>query len=269
MNVLAFDIETVPDTVAGRRILDLGDLDDRDTGRAMLHRRRQETGGRDFLPLHLHRVVAISVALRQGDRFRVWTLGDADSDEGEIVARFFEGVDRFQPDLVSWNGSGFDLPVLHYRALYHGIAAPTYWETGDQSQPFRFNNYLNRFHWRHMDLMDVMSGYQARGTAKLEEIAVMLGLPGKLGMHGSLVWDRFLDGDIRAIRDYCETDALNTFLIYLRFQLMRGRLTAAEYEEEQAQVRRFLEDSDSEHFDRFLAGWQDSPVREGGSAGGT
>ncbi len=263
MNILAFDIETVPDTDSGRRILDLGDLDDADTGRAMLHRRRQETGGRDFLPLHLHRVVAISVALREGDRFQVWTLGDPEAGEAEIVSRFFEGLERFQPDLVSWNGSGFDLPVLHYRALYHGIAAPTYWETGDNAQAFRWNNYLNRFHARHLDLMDVMAGYQARATAKLDEVAVMLGLPGKLGMHGSLVWDRILDGDIAAVRDYCETDALNTYLVFLRFELMRGRLDRSAYAEEQQRVRRFLKESDGKHFGQFLEQWQDQPVWEG------
>ncbi|MCP1726685.1 putative PolB exonuclease-like 3'-5' exonuclease [Natronospira proteinivora] len=263
MNVLAFDIETVPDTETGRRLLDLGDLDDQDTGRAMLHRRRQETGGRDFLPLHLHRVVAISVALRQGDRFRVWTLGDRDAGEAEMIARFYEGLERFQPDLVSWNGAGFDLPVLHYRALLHGVPAPAYWETGDNAQAFRWNNYLNRFHWRHLDLMDVMAGFQGRGTAKLEEVAVMLGLPGKLGMHGSLVWDRILDGDIQAVRDYCETDALNTYLVYLRFEVMRGRLDAQGYADEQARVHRFLETAEGEHFQQFLAGWEARPLWQG------
>jgi len=263
VNVLAFDIETVPDTDAGRRILDLGDLDDRDAGRAMLHRRRQETGGRDFLPLHLHRVVAISVALRQADRFRVWTLGEADAEEPEMVARFFEGLERFQPNLVSWNGSGFDLPVLHYRALKYGIASPTYWETGDNAQPFRWNNYLNRFHARHLDLMDVISGYQARATAKLDEVAVMMGLPGKLGMHGSLVWDRVLDGDIQAVRDYCETDALNTYLVYLRFELMRGNLDNTAYAEETTRVSDFLQESEGEHFAQFLEGWQEQPLWKG------
>jgi len=269
VRVLAFDIETIPDTDTGRKLLDLGDLDDRDTGRAMFHRRRQETGGREFLPLHLHRVVAISVALRDGDRFRVWTLGDAQASEAEMVARFFEGLERFQPDLVSWNGSGFDLPVLHYRALHHGIPAPAYWETGDHAQAFRWNNYLNRFHWRHLDLMDVISGFQGRATAKLEEVAVMLGLPGKLGMHGSLVWDRVLDGDIQAVRDYCETDALNTYLVYLRFELMRGNLDAQSYAAEQGKVRRFLEEQTSNHFKQFLQGWQERPIWQGKENRGT
>ena len=69
---------------------------------------------------HLNRVVAIAVVLRAGERFRVWALGGAESSEAELVERFFDGIERYSPNLVSWNGGGFDLPVLHYRALLHG-----------------------------------------------------------------------------------------------------------------------------------------------------
>ncbi len=263
MNVLAFDIETVPDVEAGRRLLDLGDLDDDGVVRAMQANRREQTGGRDFLPPHLHRIVAISVGLRQGERFRVWSLGEASAGEAELVQRFFDGIEKFQPDLVSWNGTGFDLPVLHYRALLHGVAAARYWETGDSIQPFRWNNYLNRFHWRHLDLMDVLAGFQGRASARLEEIAIMLGLPGKLGMHGSLVWDRFHAGDMAAIRNYCEIDVLNTYLVFLRFQLTRGQLSHEEYLEETVQVRRFLEEhQDQTHFREFLAGWTPREIHQ-------
>ena len=96
--------------------------------------------------------------------------------------------------LVSWNGSGFDLPVLTYRALRHDVQAPRYWETGDEEQGFRCNNYLGRFHWRHIDLMDVLSGYQGRGRVGLDKMAQLLGLPGKLGMSGEAVWDAWLEG---------------------------------------------------------------------------
>jgi predicted PolB exonuclease-like 3'-5' exonuclease len=82
---------------------------------------------------------------------------------------------------VSWNGGGFDLPVLHYRALRFQVQAPRYWETGDEDNAFRYNNYLGRFHWRHVDVMDVLSGYQARARASLSDTAVLLGYPGKLG----------------------------------------------------------------------------------------
>ncbi len=255
MNTLVFDIETVPDTDFGRRYLELEGLDEADAAQAMMARRREVTGS-DFLPLHQHRVVAISCALRTRDSFNLWTLGTAESDEAELVARFFEGIERYTPELVSWNGSGFDLPVLHYRALRHSVAAPRYWEVGDEDREFRYNNYLGRFHWRHVDLMDVLAGYQFRAAARLDEVAVLLGFPGKLGMSGADVWDAFQAGRIEAIRDYCESDVLNTWLVYLRFQQMRGRLTASEHAAEEDRVAGFLADAGKPHLEEFLRAWR-------------
>ena len=255
MNVLAFDIETIPDVETGRRLYGLTDLSDEDTARAMFQQRRQETGGSEFLPLHLHRVVAIAIALRRDGDFKLWSLGSSESGEAELIARFYEGIEKFAPDIVSWNGSGFDLPVLNYRALRHGIAAPRFWEVGETETSFRYNNYLSRFHWRHTDLMDVLAGFQPRGAAPLDEIAQMLGLPGKLGMHGSKVWEAFLAGQIERIRDYCETDTLNTYLIYLRFELLRGRLDPGRYHSECARVRETLTRAGKSHLHEFLAAW--------------
>lgn len=255
MHCFSFDIETVPDTEFGRDYLELGDLSDKDVGKAMLFKRYQ-AAGTEFLPLHQHRVVAISVALRSGDTFKVWTLGDEDSSEAEIVERFFDGIERYTPDLVSWNGSGFDLPVLHYRALKHGIQAPRYWETGESDSSFKWNNYLSRFHWRHVDLMDVLAGFQPRARAGLDEMASLLGFPGKLGMSGAKVWDTYLDGGIREIRDYCETDVLNTWLVFLRFEFMRGHLDQTQLDKEYALVRETLKAAGQAHLDEFLAAWK-------------
>jgi len=255
MNVLVFDIETVPDVEGGRRLYGLEGLPDREVANIMFHKRRQETGS-EFLRLHLHRIVAISLVLRSGDMFKVWSLGEPDSSEAELVRRFFDGLERFTPTLVSWNGSGFDLPVLHYRALVHGIQAPRYWEMGEDDQTFRWNNYISRYHFRHTDVMDVLAGYQARANAPLDEVATLLGFPGKMGMSGAKVWDAFQAGDIVGIRNYCETDVLNTFLVYLRFELFRGRLTPQAYAAECARVREALEREGKPHFDEFLAAWQ-------------
>ena len=156
---------------------------------------------------------------------------------------------------MSWNGGGFDLPVLHYRALLHGVQAPRYWETGEDDQSFRWNNYLSRYHNRHTDLMDVLAGYQPRANAPLDEVATMLGFPGKMGMSGDKVWDAYLGGDIDGIRNYCETDVLNTFLVYLRYELIRGRLSPAEYEAECQRVRDYLEKEAKPHFLEFLGNW--------------
>lgn len=254
MHCFSFDIETIPDVEFGRRLYRLGDLSDEDVARAMMFHQLQKTGS-DFLPLHQHRVVAISVALRSGDSFRLWSLGRPDSDEQELVSRFFDGIERYSPQLVSWNGGGFDLPVLHYRALKLGIQATRYWETGDDDRDFRYNNYLSRYHWRHIDLMDVLTGFQVRGRASLEEASTLLGFPGKLGMSGDKVWECWLDGGIERIRHYCETDVLNTYLVYLRFEHMRGHLSDTALEREYALVRKTLASLAQPHLDEFAAAW--------------
>ena len=189
---LVFDIETVPDAELGRRLGFEGD--DLAVAAQMLAAREEETGS-SFLPLEQHRVVAISTLLRSGDQLQVWSLGTVDSPEDDLVRRFFGGIDRLQPTIVSWNGSGFDLPVLHYRMLRHGIASPTYWDTGERDRDFKWNNYLNRFHMRHVDLMDVLAAYQGRGRASLERgrIDRLVGGPGL--RRGRRDQERLLVGD--------------------------------------------------------------------------
>ena len=255
MKTLAFDIETIPDTDTGRLLHDFEGVSDEHVATALTHLQNQKTGS-EFLPHYLHRVVAISAVLSDGDSLKVWSLGEESSGEAELIKRFFDGIDKFTPDLVSWNGSGFDLPVLHYRALLHKVAAPRYWETGDEDTSFRWNSYLGRFHWRHLDLMDVLSGYQLRAAAPLDACAKMLGFPGKQGMDGGDVWEAWQAGRIAEIRNYCETDALNTYLIYLRFQLMRGRLGADGYEQACGRVREMLAASDAPHLKQFLEAWE-------------
>lgn len=255
MNCLVFDIETVPDVALGRRLYGLEGLPDAEVAKAMFALRRQDSGG-EFLPLEQHRIVAISCALRSRDGLTVWSLGDLESPEAELIERFFDGIERFSPDLVSWNGSGFDLPVLTYRALLAGVQARRFWEIGDADLAFRYNNYLSRFHWRHIDLMDVLSGFQPRGRVSLANMACLLGLPGKLGFSGAQVWDAYLEGNLLGIRRYCETDVLNTYLIFLRFELLRGRLTRERYAEEVERVKTVLRAGKEPHFAEFLRVWE-------------
>lgn len=255
MNILTFDIETIPDTESGRRLYEFSGTD-QEVAEAMFAARREVTSGSDFLPLHLHRVVAISAVLKTSSTLKVWSLGAVDSPESEIIERFFAGIEKFTPTLVSWNGGGFDLPVLHYRSLLHGVVAPTYWEHGDADNSFKWNNYLNRYHYRHTDVMDILACYQSRANAKLDEIAVMLGLPGKMGMSGGKVWESFLEGNIEGIRNYCETDVLNTYLVYLRLCLIQGTLSKSEYEAYLQETLDFLLASDQPHFLEFAEKWQ-------------
>lgn len=259
---LVFDIETVPDVTG---FAQLHDLDTRalpaaEIAEMALLARRQATGS-DFMPLHLHRIVAISCVLRHsdavgGDQLKVWSLGEAQSSEAELIQRFYDGIERYTPQLVSWNGGGFDLPVLHYRGLIHGITASRYWDWGDDDKEFKWNSYLGRYHTRHLDLMDVLAMYQPRACAPLDQMAKLCGFPGKLGMDGSKVFEAFQHGQIDSIRNYCETDVMNTWLVYLRFQKMRGSLNETAYAAEIELTRATVRSHAATHWQEFLAAWQ-------------
>jgi predicted PolB exonuclease-like 3'-5' exonuclease len=124
------------------------------------------------------------------------------------------------------------------------------------SKDFKWNNYISRYHSRHLDLMDLLAMYQPRGSAPLDQLARLMGLPGKLGMDGSAVWGAWLDGRIAEIRDYCETDVVNTFLVFLRFQLMRGLLTASEHDTELDLIKSTLAATGQPHWKEFIAAWE-------------
>jgi 3'-5' exonuclease len=253
--VLVFDIETVPDIPGLRKINDIDDgVSDGEVAAMAFQHRRQATGS-DFLQLHLHRVVAIACALRDRDSFRVWSLGEPDDDEGKLIQRFFDGIEKYTPQIVSWNGGGFDLPVLHYRGMLHGVRAARYWDQGEDDREFKWNNYISRYHARHLDLMDLLALYQPRGAAPLDDFARLLGFPGKLGLEGSQVWQAWQDGRLAQVRSYCEADVANTYLVFLRFQLMRGALPRDKYQQEISLVRTTLEKSPERHWKEFLEVW--------------
>ena len=205
MNTLVFDIETVPDTDLGRRLYGLHELSDEHVAQIMFTKRRQETGS-EFLSHEQHRIVAISVVMRSRDSLKVWSLGEESSSEKDLIERFFDGLGQVH--------AGFGL--LERRGLRSAGAALSQSAAqrdrrallGDGRWRSRASDTAitsSRFHWRHMDLMDILSGFQGRGRASLQDIACLLGFPGKLGMHGSQVWDAYSAGrpqaDPRLLRD--------------------------------------------------------------------
>lgn len=256
--VLVFDIETIPD-VAGLRLLRGADEGWSDGQVFQAWRdERAAKGQTDFAPLHLQRVVAISCVFRSADGLKVHSFVDRDGQsEGRVVQAFFSAVDRQVPQLVSWNGGGFDLPVLHYRGLQHGVVADKYWDLGEDDREFKWNNYISRYHLRHLDLMDLLALYQPKNNAPLDAMAKLCGFPGKLGMDGSQVYDTYLAGGIEDIRRYCETDVMNTYLLYCRYQKMRGGLIDEEYRTEMSLVRESLEAwaTTEPHWSEYLAAW--------------
>ena len=253
--VLVFDIETIPDVAGLRRLEDFPEsMSDTEVATKAMADRAAKTGS-EFLPLFLQKIVAISCVIRRTTKeglpqIKVGTLGTVQDDEKVLIQAFFDLVEKYTPQLVSWNGSGFDLPVLHYRALANHVQAPRYWEMGESqdsdSREFKWNNYISRYHMRHLDMMDLLAKFNGRANAPLDGLAKLCGFPGKMGMDGSQVWPAYQDGKINDIRRYCETDVVNTYLMYCRFQLMRGGFSREEYQEEIDFVKAYLETESKE-----------------------
>ncbi|AOF84021.1 RNase H superfamily protein [Hydrogenophaga sp. RAC07] len=256
--VLVFDIESIPD-VDGLRALRGAPADHSDEQvYAAWLAERKDKGQSDFMPLHLQRVLVISCVFRNAEGLRIHSFVDRDGQsEGKVVQTFFQAVEKHTPQLVSWNGGGFDLPVLHYRGLRHGVEASKYWDLGEDDREFKWNNYISRYHMRHLDLMDLLAMYSPKNNAPLDAMAKLCGFPGKLGMDGSQVYAQYLAGQTEDIRRYCETDVMNTYLVYCRFQKMRGGLTEAEYEQEIVMVKETLGNLAPEeaHWGEYLKAW--------------
>ncbi|MGD0465843.1 MAG: 3'-5' exonuclease [Gammaproteobacteria bacterium] len=256
MAIMVFDIETVPDVVTGRRINKIDpNLDQLDVIKILYLINRQKKQGSEFLQHYLHKIVAISVLVQDEGFLKIWSLGNIVDDEQNLLERFFNGLEIYKPTLVSWNGTGFDLPVIHYRSLLHQVTSKMYWETGERVSEFKWNNYLNRYHYRHIDIMDLLSGYQKSAVVSLDDIATMLGLPGKMVLTGDQVLNCYLTKDLPKIRDYCEIDVLNTYLVFLRLQYIRGVLSQENYLSSCDSLKIYLKKLNTEHFNNFLENW--------------
>jgi len=246
-DVIVFDIETVVDADAARRLLRLPDLSDFEARDALSDYFLEKTDGRNDFPRQpFHQVVAISYGHlirepgEEGSELvmrRLATGGDANSSEQEMLEGFFQLIEKRAPQLVSFNGRGFDVPVLKYRAMAHNLSCPRWFREGD-----KWNNYESRYSRDyHCDLLEILSDFGASARCSMDEVAASFNVPGKLETAGDNVREMFESGQIEAIRNYCETDVLTTMLIFLRHQLFTGALTEGAYARAIFGVRNYLE----------------------------
>lgn len=214
--IIVWDLETIPDV---RGFASANDFVGKsyDEIRAAM--------GDKFQKHIYHSIVCIGalVAHRQPERWVVSALGAphiGERSEKELISSFVDKVFELKPQLVSFNGHSFDLPVLRYRAMVHEVPAPGLY----------IRSYFNRYTDDALDLLDALSSFSTQARATLHEITRVMGLPGKPeGIDGSEVERYFLEGRIREIADYCETDLVNTYRVWLRYELFRGRLSQLEY----------------------------------------
>jgi len=262
-DVLVFDIETVPDATAARRLVGDSALTDVEARDALCNYFLEKTGGRNDFPRQpFHQVVAISYAHlicepgEEGKELlirRIASGGEAGSSERELLKGFLDIIEKRAPRLVSYNGSGFDIPVIKYRAMAHGYACPRWFSEGD-----RWNSYDARYSNEfHLDLLEVFSGYGASARCSMHEVATCFNIPGKLDTAGDDVRGLYEAGDIEAIRNYCESDVCTTLLLFLRWQLFNGALSEGAYARIMLGLRNYLksEGQNRPHLAAFLQAW--------------
>lgn len=251
--ILVFDIETIPDIETGRRLYpELKDLSDDDALTALIALRQAEAGN-DFMRLPLHKIACLSFLWVENGEFSLHSLALDRLTEADILRKFFRAFAK-KPVLVSWNGSGFDVPVLLYRALHHKISAPALFNSANKP------DYLYRYGEMHVDLMDKMSLYNGYSKQKLDTIAALCGFAGKGEIDGSQVVPMVQSGDWQKLTTYCESDVLNTWLIYLRWLILTGKADLDGCEMMIAQTHEFVSkiknaDNTLRH-ERFLNAWQ-------------
>ncbi len=260
-DILVFDIETVPDADAARRLLHEPAWSDGEARDALAAYFLEKTSGtNDFPRQPFHQVVAISYAhlvIERDETGCSWMLrriasgGDGQSSERELLEGFFHLIETRTPRLVSFHGRGFDVPVLKYRAMCHGLSCPRWFSAGD-----RWHGYDVRYASDyHMDVLEVLSDYGASARCSLDEVAAAYAIPGKLTTSGQDVRQLYEAGEMQAIRDYCETDVCSTLLIFLRQQLFQGVLSHESHAVLVQSLKNYLESEEKEHFATFLTRW--------------
>ena len=262
-NLFVFDIETVPDTDAVPNLTGFDDPDVAQRREELERYHLEKTGGKNPFPRQpFHKVVAISFLEAEIERDggqeayllrELRSGGEAGFDEKQLLQGFFGYFERLKPRLVSFNGRGFDLPVLKYRAMVHGVSATWLYDAGD-----KWNGYTQRYatDW-HCDLLEVLSDYGASARVSLHEVSAVLGLPGKFGISGSQVAGLVDEGRIEDVRHYCETDVLTTYLVYLRLMVHRGTIGIDGYNAAIADIVAMIEQESGErpYLNDFMEAW--------------
>jgi predicted PolB exonuclease-like 3'-5' exonuclease len=231
-SVIVWDLETVPDLRGFAAANDLIGKTDEEV--------RDAIG--DKFPKHIyHSIVCIGalVARTQGDHWAVDALGAphvGERTEKQLISAFVDRIADLNPQLITFNGNSFDLPVLRYRAMIRSVTAPGLAE----------RSYFNRYTEDALDLCDALSSFNSGARATLNEIARIMGLPGKPDdINGGQVEKYFREGRIKEIAAYCECDVVNTYRVWLRYELFRGRLTESAHQASELNLTDFIKRHES------------------------
>lgn len=243
--ICIFDIESVPDVeMIQKNLKECEGLSEIEICEKAFEDQRERSGS-DFLPIYLHKIVSISsvIADEYGHFIKVGNFGKSSTSaldenmEKSIITDFLKFINKSQPKLVSFNGRGFDVPTIMLRAMKYNLSAYAYYEQDNSAfNKNKWENYRQRFSERfHTDLLDSLGHFGMVRNLKLDNVCSMLNIPGKYDMSGDQVYKIFYDKSqemqtrINKIDEYCQSDVLNTYWVYLKYELLKGQITLQDY----------------------------------------
>ena len=255
---LVFDVESVPDARLIRSVKYPGEeLDDASAIERFQEEVMAATDGKSgFIPVTFQYPVAIAVAKVREDftLMDVVSLDEPHFRTQEMVRLFWLGIEDLYKhcSLVTFNGRGFDVPILELMLYRYGISAPRHFKD-------RFSG-RNRFGTKHIDLQDWMSNYSAiKMAGGLNLLAKVIGKPGKMGTMGDQVYGMFVEGKIREINEYCIHDVLDTYFVFLRTRVIEGSITLKREQDIVRNTKKYLEENQEKvpAYRMYLENWGD------------
>ena len=215
-----FDIETIPDFEFIRNVLNDHESDEEHLLEIASEELAKNKSG--FLPPMYHRMVSwvgLWIENTGNPRQKIAWNGE---DEKEGLEQIFEAIGTYKDfGLIHHNGKGFDIPVLTYRAMKHGL-----------QMPVRMNDYELRYRYskHNIDLVDEFSNYGASSWPKLKHLGQLIGIPFKQTGEGNEVLAMFRRGELNLIEHYCYEDVMATYIVWLYYQYTAGTITIEHFE---------------------------------------
>lgn len=231
--ICVFDCETIPDCDLIRLVKGFEGSDVEVIEQA--NKEQEEKSGSAFLPLVYHKIVSLSAVI--GDDFgrflKVGDFGKGSNSEEEILLDFTSYLNAKNPRLISFNGRSFDIPLILLRSLRYNIEIPAYFEKDNPAlNKTRWDNYRQRYSEEfHTDLLDSLGSFGAVRGFKLDEVCKMANIPGKYEVSGDDVLELYNNGDFVRISEYCQSDCLNTYWLFLKYELLKGSISKKDYQD--------------------------------------
>lgn len=266
---LIFDVEAVADGDLISRVRYAGESLSPQEAIAKYRAELIETKGNDVIPVTFMLPISVAVG-KVGADYRLHDVAVLDAPEyrpHEIARRFWQGWMHYErPVFVTFNGRGYDLPLLELAAYRYGISIPAWFNVNART----YEQSRNRYNLdAHIDLMDLISNFGAtRVVGGLNVLANIVGKPGKTGVDGSQVQGMFDDGKTQEINDYCRCDVLDTYFVFLRSRVLLGKIPLDEEQAIVSETKAWLvEEADSNAaFAHYLEHWGDWHPPEAGAA---